>query len=277
MIRLVAFDIDDTLTKSPVTISPGNLAAIRRAQDAGIFVTIATGRGYYGSSFIWRAMNVQGPVINYGGSLVNDTRTGKLLHETSIKPEIVLELFALAHELGGVHAQLYQGDTVVYEKENAYAIRYKSFLNLPSIIDPDLTKKRWENVPKVLFITGAERAEELIPQLQKRFEGRLKVSGSKAGYVEFNDPHAHKGSALAWIANHMGIAQKDTAAMGDNLLDVEMIRWAGVGAAVADGHKEALAAADVITPRCEDDGAAWFLDNVVLKGAGDGGQNCSHE
>lgn len=269
MIKLVAFDIDDTLTKGSTTLSPGNLAAIRRAQDAGVFVTVATGRGYLGSSAIWKTIGVQGPVINYGGSIVNDTRTGALLHATSIKPEEVTELFALAHELN-VHAQLYQGDAIVYEAENEYAVRYKTFLNLPFVIDPDLMKKRWENVPKILYITEKERAEELIPMLQKRFEGQFKISGSKAGFVEFNELEAHKGSALAWIAAYLGVAQSETAAMGDNLLDLEMIRWAGTGAAVADAHADILGVADVIAPRCEDDGAAWFIDNIILKGANNG-------
>jgi hypothetical protein len=156
-------------------------------------------------------VGVEGPVINYGGSVVNDTRTGKALYTASLKPEDVLEVFALSHELG-VHAQLYQGDTVVYEKDNEYARRYMAFLSLPSVIDPQLMQKRWENVPKVIYITDRERAEELIPKLQKRFEGRLKVSGSKAGFVEFNDPGAHKGSALAWVADYLGIVRDEDAA-----------------------------------------------------------------
>lgn len=269
MIKLIAFDIDDTLTKVSSAIPENNLAAIRRAREAGIFVTLATGRGFLGSSPIWKLMNVAGPVINYGGSIVSDTRTGKTLYSTSLAPEDVLELFALARELG-VHAQLYQGDAIVYERESEYARRYLRFLELPHAVDPDLMQKRWENVPKVIFITEKARAEELIPRLQKRFEGRFKVSGSKAGFVEFNVPTAHKGSALKWVADYLGIAQTEVAAMGDNLLDIEMIRWAGIGAAVADAHAEALAAADVIAPSCEEDGAAWFIDNVILKGQRNG-------
>lgn len=264
MIKLVAFDIDDTLTPDATAVSGGNLAAVRRAQKAGVFVTLATGRGYLGSSYIFKTLGIEGPVINYGGSLIHDTRTGELLHAASLEPENVAELFALAHELG-VHAQFYQGDTVVYERENEYAARYMRFLNLPFVIDPDLMQKRWENVPKVLFLTEKERADELIPALQARFEGRFKVSGSKAGFVEFNHPAAHKGSALAWVADHLGIARHEVAAMGDNLLDVEMIRWAGVGAAVTGAHREAIEAADIIAPRCADDAAAWLIDNIVLK------------
>ncbi len=266
MIKLLALDIDDTLTKTSVTVSEENLAAIRRAQEAGVFVTVATGRGYFGSSSIWRAMCVQGPVINYGGAIVNDTRTGKAIHATEMAPELVSELMTLGAQLG-VHAQLYQGDGVVFAGQNQYSQRYCAFLDLPHTVDADVAKKCWHNVPKVLYITEEEQARELIPQLAALYAGRLKVSGSKAGFIEFNTMDAHKGAALAWLADHMGLERKQVAAMGDNLLDLEMIQWAGLSAAVADANDEILLAADVIAPACEENGVAWFIDHHVLKGA----------
>lgn len=265
MIKLVALDVDNTLTNSARSVPEENLAAIRRAQRAGVFVTIATGRGFFGSSSIWKAIGVEGPVINYGGSVINDTRTGKPIYSTSFKPGEINELFALAHELR-VHAQLYQGDGIVYEKENPYAVSYYSFLDLPHTVDPDLMKKRWENVPKILYITEPERADKLIPELIERFAGRFKVSGSRPGFIEFNELSAHKGSALAWLASYMGLERSEVAAVGDNLLDLEMIEWAGTGAAVGDASAAIKAAADVVTPSCEDCGVAWFIDEYVLGG-----------
>ena len=52
--------------------------------------------------------------------------------------------------------------------------------------------------------------------------------------------------------------------MGDNLLDLEMIEWAGLGAAVANGHAAVLSAADCIVPACEKNGVAWMIDNLIL-------------
>lgn len=265
MIKLIAFDIDDTLTKDARTVPQANLDAIKRAQAAGIFVTVATGRGFLGSFYIWQAMNVQGPVINYGGAVINDTVTGKPLYTTELEPRMVKELFALARELG-VHVHLYQGDGIVFEKENPYVNAYSSKLGLERIVDPAVGDKLWQNVPKVLYITEPARAEMLITELGRRYEGRLKVSGSVPGFVEFNAENAHKGTALEWLAGYLGIERGETAAVGDNLLDLEMIQYAGIGAAVADAHEQVLAAANVVLPRCEDMAAAWFIDNIVLKG-----------
>ena len=43
-IRLMALDVDGTLTDEAGKISPENAAAVRRAMDAGVLVSLATGR-----------------------------------------------------------------------------------------------------------------------------------------------------------------------------------------------------------------------------------------
>ena len=46
MIKLLALDLDGTLLDSKGKISPENRTAIRRAEDLGVLVTIATGRRF---------------------------------------------------------------------------------------------------------------------------------------------------------------------------------------------------------------------------------------
>ncbi len=263
MYKLLAIDIDDTLTKIPKELPLENEIAIRRAQDSGIIVTLATGRGFFGSSYIWKKLELKGPVINYGGAIIVDTATGKPLYVTSVKMPLAREVLLLARELG-VHAQIYQGDSIVIEKECAYSKRYISNLDLKAVIDPELIEHEYTDIPKILLITEPTRAAELLPMLTKRFSGRLKVSGSQPGFIELNSVSAHKGSALCWLAEHMGIAQSETAAIGDNLLDIEMIRYAGLGGAVGDAIPEVIEAADVVVGKCAEFGVAQFI-NILLK------------
>lgn len=103
MYQLLVLDIDDTLTLSPYDVPAENLAAIRRAQAAGIYVTIATGRGYLGSAAIRKAIGMQGPVINYGGAVIHDTRTDAPIFQTTLPPALVRELLLLGRELACTH------------------------------------------------------------------------------------------------------------------------------------------------------------------------------
>lgn len=261
--KLLAIDIDDTILPRFGIISEACKAAVKRAENAGIYVTLATGRGFHGSSSVIRELGISRLVINYGGALISDAATGKPFMTTELDPETVNFILELADELG-LHAHLYQGDEIVYEKEHPYGKAYSEHLGLPARIDPDIRKKRWQNVPKVLIITEPEDVERLIPYFTEKLEGRAAVFASSPGFIEFNKIGASKGSALRILAEHLGISQEETAAIGDNTLDSDMIEWAGLGGCVAGGSPVCIKAAEIIAPSCEDDGVAWFIDNCVL-------------
>lgn len=264
--KLLAIDIDDTLLPRLGRISDRNKAAIKRAEDAGVYVTIATGRGYHGSSRVREELGIDRLIINYGGAVINDPKSGEPFMVTELDSAVVNEIMDLASELG-LHVHLYQGDQIVYEHEDEheYGRLYSEHLGLPARIEPNVRKMVWHNVPKVLVITEPERVPELLPYFREKLNGRAAVSASSPGFIEFNKIGASKGSALKLIADHLGIPRERTAAVGDNTLDKEMIEWAGIGCCVEDGNEEVKAIADVIAPACADDGVAWFIDNYVLK------------
>ena len=49
MYRLIALDIDDTITLNPRVVPNEIIEAVRKAKEHGIHVTVATGRGWWGS------------------------------------------------------------------------------------------------------------------------------------------------------------------------------------------------------------------------------------
>ena len=262
--KLLAIDIDDTLLPHGGVISERNKRAIKRAEEAGIYVTIATGRGYHGASPVREELGIDRLVINYGGAMINDPKTGKPFMTTELEPSTVTYILDLAEELG-LHAHIYQGDEIVCEREHRYGSSYSAHLGLPKRIEPGIRKMVWHNVPKVLIITEPERVEGLLPYFEEKLKGLAAVSASSPGFIEFNKIGASKGAALKLLAEHLGIPREETAAIGDNTLDREMIEWAGLGACVADGNAVCKSVADVIVPSCEEDGVAAFIEQYLLK------------
>lgn len=263
-IRLVALDVDGTLTSGAHEISAHNREAIARAQAQGVFVTVATGRGYYASRGIWGTLNIRGPVIQYGGAMIMDTRTGKPIHVEALDPETVRDIMRFAHEIG-VHAQLYQGDTVVFEKANAFTERYCAKLGLPSREDTDIHGRLYQDVPKILAYVDPAVEAETRAKFSAFIGDRAGVSKSQPGYIEINCPTATKARALAVISDYLSIARDEVAALGDSYLDMDMIAWAGDGVCVANGLPEVKAIADRIVPACDDDGVAYYIEHFVLK------------
>ena len=263
--KLLVMDVDDTLTHDARVISQANLDAVARAQQAGLFVTIATGRGFKASELAWKPMGIQGPVINYGGALINDTRTNACIYASEFPSRLVHALLEYAAELG-IYAHLCDGDIIIHESEHPFADIYARELGIPQVIDPDIRNKDWVNIPKALYYVEPERIDEYLPMVAKRFEGAFKVSGSKPGFIEINMLGADKGAAVARVAQSLGIEKQQVAAIGDNTFDIEMLQWAGYSAAVGNAQQPVKEIVNIVVPSCAENGVAWFIDNVVLKG-----------
>lgn len=262
MIRLVALDIDGTLTNIPAELSERNVEAIKNAQEHGIFVTIATGRGFFGSSMIAERMHINGPMIIYGGALTVHSETGETLQGLCLPEDAVREVLDYAAELG-VHAQIYQDDQVVVEKDNPFFARYCARLALPHRIDSTLRHwERYRDIPKILVMVEPEAQAHFRALFDERFGDVLQITTSQPGYVEINNRRATKGQAVAALAEKMGLSVDEVCAVGDSYLDTDMIRWAGLGACVADGVPEVKAISDLLIPPCDDNGVAWLLDSL---------------
>ena len=74
-----------------------------------------------------------------------------------------------------------------------------------------------------------------------------------------------KGTAIRYIATHLGVDADRVMAIGDAPNDVGMIRWAGLGIAVENGWPEVRQAADVVISSNNDDGVAEALDRYILR------------
>ena len=96
--KMLILDIDDTLVPRGGGISQKNAVAIQKAREAGVYVTLATGRGYYGSSHVFRELGLDTYVINYAGAVINDTRTDKPIFVTELDNDFVQEILAMAFD-----------------------------------------------------------------------------------------------------------------------------------------------------------------------------------
>jgi hydroxymethylpyrimidine pyrophosphatase-like HAD family hydrolase len=190
-----------------------------------------------------------------------DTESIITMHE--LDPKLIQEVLEFSADIG-IHAQIYVNDVVIFEKPSPFADKYINRHSLPYEIDPDIRKKTFHHVPKILAFSEVERQDEMLEAYRARFLGKAQVSRSMPGYIEINCLNTTKGTALEELAGSLNIAQADVAAVGDNYLDQEMIEWAGTGVCVANGAESVKAVADLVIPDCDDDGVAYFIEHYVL-------------
>ncbi|MGH9949725.1 MAG: HAD family hydrolase, partial [Pyrinomonadaceae bacterium] len=93
MIKLLALDLDGTLLDARGKVPEANRAAIRAAEDAGVLVTIATGRRFRDARPLGIELELNAPLITHNGALLKyadslDTVSASIL-DLETKREIV--------------------------------------------------------------------------------------------------------------------------------------------------------------------------------------------
>ena len=69
-----------------------------------------------------------------------------------------------------------------------------------------------------------------------------------------NSSISSKASGIEQVTEHLGIARRDTLAIGDSDNDLEMLRHAGVGIAMGNARQHVREAADEVTSPPEEGG-----------------------
>lgn len=137
--------------------------------------------------------------------------------------------------------------------------------SLPELLvgDPDVVKLM-ARVP-VGVLAGDRPGDVLLAAARVVLSGRTVPvhSDSFNPLVEMGPPGIDKATGLQQIAELLGVERADVVAFGDMPNDVPMLSWAGRGYAMADGHADAIAAADSIARACVEDGVAAVLEELL--------------
>jgi Cof subfamily protein (haloacid dehalogenase superfamily) len=120
---------------------------------------------------------------------------------------------------------------------------------------------------KLVIVSTAEQTDANVAHFRERFGSRLNVTKSYPLFTEIIHPDVSKGRALARLAEQLGIAREEVVAIGDNLNDLDMIEYAGLGIAMGNGAAAVKAAAGWVCPTQAEDGVAVAIEQRVLTGA----------
>ncbi|MEJ5309389.1 MAG: Cof-type HAD-IIB family hydrolase [Anaerolineae bacterium] len=266
MIRLAAFDLDGTLMGTDQKIRPRVLEAVRCAQAQGVIVTLATGRMFTATERFARELNVTAPLLCYQGGWIQ-ALDGPVLRRIVLPVTVARAAIALG-EAESWHTLLY-ADGQLFVREFLHPVAFYDALLGSGVI----VGEPWEailaahEVDKVLYVAQPEHIPAMADRLQARFSGLAEIVRSHARFIEVVPPGVSKGSALAWLAQHYGVAREEVLAAGDQENDITMIEWAGVGVAMGNATPAVQKVADWIAPPVTEDGAATILERFVLNGS----------
>lgn len=261
-IKLIAIDLDDTLLKNDLTISPRAKQAIKEAVNQGVAVTFATGRMF--SSALPYALDLQLdlPLITYQGALVKYV-DGRVIYHKPIPLELAKKAVKFLQPYG-YHVNLYINDELYMEKESPEGSRYLKIAKVPVHLVNDLSEALTVEPTKMLIIVEDAGIDQLACDLGREFGTSLNIMKSKSHFLEIGNKEATKGHALADLAQSLLLQPAQVMAIGDSWNDLDMIIYAGWGVAMENAVEEVKQHAQYITCKNDDDGVAEAIEKFVL-------------
>lgn len=267
---LIALDMDGTLLTSGQVISEASRAAIDKAVSKGKTVVISTGR----SPSELRDYEKEFENIRYyiceNGALLYDSKEERILDAQLIPAEIVEELMRIAKERdvmiyvasNGQHMCTYSD---VLRMEHFQLGQYKDLILRTGMLHDDMIASYWEKpfpVEKLnLFSVSAEKREELKEELKRL---PLTVVYAEETSLEISPLHMSKAAGLRKLCEYLQIPLDKTIAVGDSDNDAEMLRMAGLSAAMGNARPYIQELCDVVVADNDHDGCAEAIEKYLL-------------
>ena len=248
-IKVLALDLDGTLTNDQKLVTPRTRAALDAAIEKGVTVVLASGRPTAGIQPLAEELGLDkkgGCILSYNGGKIVDCRTGETLVEKTLDPALVPELCDIA-------ILPYNREGIVCERDKDEWANKECFTTkLPMIHVDDLASYVNYPVCKMLITLDPARRDAVCAAGQQQFAGRADLYPSSPFFIE---------------AVPLGVAKDGSLmACGDGLNDRSMIAYAGVGVAMQNAEQPVKDCADYVTTADNNhDGVAEAVEKFILR------------
>lgn len=261
--KLIALDLDGTLTNDEKKITEKTRAALIEAQKKGAIIVLASGRptsGLLREAKFLEMEKYHGLLLAFNGAKVTDYTTNEVIFEQAIPEKDTHEVLKHLKKFD-IDVMIDEGENMLIEDINGYKAEYESSNNnlILKQVD-DLDKYITFSPNKILISAEAEYLNSVADEIKKPFEDRLAIYFSAPFYLEIMAKGIDKANSLNILCQKLGISKDEVIAFGDGQNDMSMIKFAGLGVAMANAGDEVKEAADEITLSNNEDGIAHTLE-----------------
>lgn len=264
--RLIALDIDGTLTNSQKKISPPTKEALLEIQEQGYIVVIATGRPTGGVRDLADELELDrfgSFVLSYNGGNITNWKTKEVIYRQELPKQTIPELhsFAVSKGLGII---TYENDTIVAGTD----------INKYMQLEADITKldiRKVDNFPEYInfpctkcLISGEPEAVEAAEkELKKHYNSLLNIFRSEPFFLEIMPKGIDKAHSLLKLLSSLGLTAEQMICCGDGFNDISMIEVAGLGVAMENAQDLVKEAADYVTKSNDDNGILHVINKFM--------------
>lgn len=265
--KMIALDLDGTLTNSDKVITPATKAALFQFQENGGRIILASGRPTCGITPLAEELELEnygGYILSYNGAKVVNCENNQLMYNKTMSLELVEELDALAKK-HKVNIMTYE-DRYIYtlDKSEPYVNVEQQITKMELKEVDNLAKAVSAPVNKCLMTGEPEYLMEVEEKIKEEMGGRINVYRSQPFFLELVPKNIDKAESLDSLLEQLELDRQHLIACGDGYNDLSMIRYAGLGVAMSNGEEGVKEEADYIAPSNDEDGIADVLEKFVF-------------
>lgn len=269
-IQILVIDIDGTLLNRKGVISPVDRDAVNSACQAGIRVSLSTGRVVDASRHILGNLGLDGYHMFFDGAFVCNPTTGEEVYAEPIERDLLGDVVRFVRE-NGIVIELYTSTQYFIEQDNWAVDIRRNFFN----IEPTFTNfdRVWQEERIIKATLPVRTPDEKVKMalFEQQFSHKLHLTWTNTPaypddyYINVINVQASKGKALEELARFLRVPLAETAAIGDGVNDISLLSRAGISIAMANAPDELKAVADHIVPDVENNGVTFAIEQLLLK------------
>lgn len=233
--RLLALDLDGTLLDHDSRIPPAHREAVLTAMARGLEVVIVTGRSWHEMDAFYRELGLKTPAITLLGIQVVDGQ-GNTMWERRMDPTAANALTAAAETHGWPLSVIFESGVVAANRRAPDFARWEHWNPFTRVTAEPLAPRVAARAPLFMAVygkAGCAACRALFPAGLPGTQWELHAPHDAEHVLFVWHREVDKGTALAAFCAERGYAPAEVVAMGDTLVDLPMLKWAGTGVAMA--------------------------------------------
>ena len=255
-IKIVFFDIDDTLRASKTGFIPATIPTVfKQLREKGILTGIASGRGIFGVVPEIRDLKPDF-FVTLNGAYIEDKK-GNIIYSDKIARDKVEEFIRWTKDVG-----------IDYGLVASHAAKLSTRTDMisqaidpiyPDLeVDPDFYQK--EDIYQMW--TFEDKGDDL--HLSDSLADKLRMVRWHQHSSDVVPISVSKATGVAKVVEHLGLKPENVMVFGDGLNDMELFDYAGISIAMGVSHEKIKEKADYITKTVEKDGIFDALEGFGM-------------